>query len=108
MPRIDSFLRLVVEQKASDLHLCAGARPVIRYNGDLVHIKFRKLTPAEAKRFLFEILDDPQRREFTERGDLDFAYDIPGFGRFRVNMFNQSDGMGAAFRVIPGTPPSLG
>ncbi len=107
MARIDSFLRLVVEQKASDLHFCAGSSPVIRYNGDLVHIKFRKLGSTEAKRFLFEILDEEQRREFVERGDLDFAYDLPGTGRFRVNVFNQSDGMGAAFRVIPGTPPNL-
>jgi twitching motility protein PilT len=107
MPRIDSFLRLVVEQNASDLHFCAGSSPVIRYNGDLVHIKFRKLGASETKRFLFEILDDAQRREVVERGDLDFAYDIPGTGRFRVNIFQQADGLGAAFRVIPGTPPTL-
>ncbi len=107
MARIDSFLRLVVEQKASDLHFCAGAAPIIRYNGDLIPIKFRTLSGVEARRFLFEILDEEQQKEFTRRMEIDLAYEIPDCGRFRVNMFTQAEGMGAAFRVIPETPPSL-
>ena len=107
MPRIDSFLRLVVEQNASDLHFCAGAAPVIRYNGDLVHVKFRQLSGHETKRFLFEILNDEQRAEFLIKQDLDLAYEIPDVARFRVNMFSQAEGMGAAFRIIPEEPPSM-
>ena len=107
MARIDSFLRLVVEQKASDLHFCAGSRPVIRYNGDLIHVKFRKLSAGETRRFLYEILSEEQQEEFQEHQDLDLAYEIPDVGRFRVNMYLQSEGMGAAFRIIPERPPSL-
>ena len=107
MARIDSFLRLVVEQRASDLHFCAGSRPVIRYNGDLIHVKFRKLSPGETRRFLYEILTEEQQEEFQESQDLDFAHEIPDVGRFRVNMYSQSEGMGAAFRVIPERPPTL-
>ncbi len=107
MARIDSFLRLVVEQKASDLHFCAGSRPVIRYNGDLIHVKFRKLSVGETRRFLYEILTEEQQEEFQEHQDLDLAYEIPDVGRFRVNMYLQSEGMGAAFRIIPERPPSL-
>ena len=107
MARVDSFLRLVLEQRASDLHFCAGSSPVIRYNGDLVHVKFRQLSKLEAKRFLYEILSEEQIATFEEHQDLDFAYEIPGLGRFRVNAYNQSEGMGAAFRIIPETPPAL-
>jgi len=107
MARIDSFLRLVVEQRASDLHFCAGSQPVIRYNGDLVHVKFRHLSAYETRRFLYELLTDEQKEEFEATRDLDFAYEIPGVGRFRVNVYRQSEGMGAAFRVIPESPPTL-
>ena len=47
MARIDSFLRMVVDQGASDLHFHAGTKPVIRYIGDLVPLPFRKLTEDE-------------------------------------------------------------
>jgi len=107
MARIDSFLQLVVEQKASDLHFSAGSKPVIRYNGDLVHVKFRRLSKYEAKKFLYEILSDEQKEEFERTLDLDCAYEIPGVGRFRVNVYHQSEGMAAAFRIIPETPPSI-
>ena len=107
MARIDSFLRMVVEQKASDLHFCAGNKPVIRYNGDLIHVKFRQLSAPETRRFLYEVLTEEQQREFEERQDLDFAYEIPDLARFRVNLFTQSGGMAAAFRIIPERPPTL-
>ncbi len=107
MARVDSFLRLVMEQRASDLHFCAGSSPVIRYNGDLVHVKFRQLSALETKRFIYEILTDEQIALFEENQDLDFAYELPNVGRFRVNAYNHSEGMGAAFRIIPEAPPSL-
>ncbi len=107
MARIDSFLRLVVEQKASDLHFCAGSRPVIRYNGDLIHVRFRRLSASETRRFLFEILTEDQQRAFDDRQDLDLAYEIPEVGRFRVNLYRQSEGMASAFRIIPDHPPSM-
>ena len=107
MARLDSFLRLVVEQKASDLHFMAGHRPLIRHDGLLVPIPFRELTDIEARRFLFEILSTEQRARLDAEEEVDFAYDLAGVGRFRANVFLQSDGMGAVFRVIPEEPPNL-
>jgi twitching motility protein PilT len=107
VPRIDSFLRLVVDQRASDLHFMAGCRPTIRHNGELVNIPFRELGDREARRFLFEILSDEQKKEFEEKQDLDFAYDLPGAGRFRSNIFVHRHGVGAVFRVIPEKVPAL-
>jgi twitching motility protein PilT len=107
MARLDSFLRLVVEQKASDLHFLAGSRPTIRHNGELVPIPFRSLSDAEARRFLYEILDDEQRDELDHQHEVDFAYDLEGWGRFRTNVFLHKDGVGAVFRVIPEDVPTL-
>ena len=107
MARLDSFLRLVVEQGASDLHFMAGNRPLIRHDGRLVPIPFRVLRDVEARRFLMEILNSEQKRALGREQELDFAYELEGVGRFRANVFLQSRGIGAVFRVIPERPPRL-
>ena len=47
MARFDSFLRLVAEQGASDLHFHAGNVPIIRHEGDLLPLPFRVLSELE-------------------------------------------------------------
>jgi twitching motility protein PilT len=105
MARIDSFLRLVVDQRASDLHFTAGAAPVIRHDGALVPLPFRVLTEGEARRFLSEILSPQERDRLDEEREIDLLYALPGVGRFRANIFHQQHGWGAAFRIIPDQPP---
>ena len=105
--RLDSFLRLVTEQRASDLHFHAGNVPIIRHNGALVALPFRTLTGEETKRFLYEIMSPAHRATFERSSEVDFAYVVEGAGRFRVSVFAQSRGMGAVFRVIPGGTPSI-
>ncbi len=107
MARLDSFLRLVVEQHASDLHFHAGTAPLIRHDGDLLPLNFRTLSDADTRRFLLEILT-PEQRVLLERDqEIDLIYDLPDVGRFRVNLFQQVRGMGAVFRVIPNRLPTL-
>ena len=101
MPQIDQFLRLLVQQKGSDLHLSCGSPPVMRVHGHLQRIKFRDLTPQDMRALVPEILDDEQREVLDEKHDIDFAYEIDGVARFRGNAFFQHRGMGAVFRVIP-------
>jgi twitching motility protein PilT len=107
MARIDSFLRMVAEQKASDLHFHAGVMPMIRHDGELVELPFRQLASDETRRFLHEIMSPDQRQRFEEDGELDFAYDLVGVARFRVNLMVQSRGPGAVFRIIPTVTPTL-
>jgi twitching motility protein PilT len=107
MPRIDSFLRMVAEQKASDLHFHAGVVPMIRHDGDLVELPFRQLGDDETRRFLYEIMSPEQKERFEADSELDFAYDLAGVARFRVNIMVQSRGPGAVFRIIPNNLPTL-
>ncbi len=107
MARLDSFLRLVVEQKASDLHFPAGSPPIIRLDGNLLPLPFRQLSDLEARRFVFEILSPEQRRALETDKDLDFLYELEGVARFRGNAFIQSKGLGAVFRVIPLKIPTV-
>lgn len=107
MARIDSFLRLVVEQRASDLHFTAGAVPLIRHHGELVPLPFRPLSEAESRKFLGEMLTPEERERLENEQELDMLYALPGVGRFRANLFVQQVGWGAAFRIIPDRPPRL-
>lgn len=101
MPKIDQFLHHMQKQDASDLHLTVGSPPVLRVHGKLTRVKFRELTHENVKQLMFEIMDESARREFEETNDADFAYEIPGVARFRVNLFMQRKGMGAVLRTIP-------
>jgi twitching motility protein PilT len=101
MAQIDQFLRLMVQQKGSDLHLTVGTPPIIRQHGELTRIKFRELTPADMQGLMYEIMTPVQRAQFEERNDTDFAYEIADIARFRVNVFRQRKGIGAVLRAIP-------
>ena len=107
MARLDSFLRLVAEQKASDLHFHAGSVPVIRHDGDLLPLPFRVLSDVETRRFLLEILTPDQQQVLEAEQQVDFIYVLPEVGRFRANVFRQSRGLGASFRVVRNHIPTL-
>ncbi|MBN2056877.1 PilT/PilU family type 4a pilus ATPase [bacterium] len=102
MARIDTFLKLVVEQRASDLHIMAGSPPIIRVNGDLFRIKFRSISTLDCEMLLDELVPRDMKKAYThDNRELDFAYDLQGLGRFRVNIYQHKDGLAAAFRLIP-------
>lgn len=106
MARLDSFLSVVVDQGASDLHFHAGSPPLIRHDGELVPLPFRTLSADETERFLREVLSPEMAKALEEDQDVDFIYAQPG-SRFRVNIFRQLHGLGAVFRVIPEEIPQL-
>ena len=107
MARIDSFLRLVVDQGVSDLHFHAGNVPIVRHEGELLPLPFRVLSELETSRFLLEMMTEDQRAHFEQEQEVDFVYELPGVARFRANVFVQSQGYGAVFRVIRNVVPTL-
>lgn len=101
MARIDAFFKLMLENKASDLHLVAGSQPVLRINGELVRVQYKVFDNEDLRKLLYEITPEEKIKIFEETGDLDFAYESPGVYRFRVNYFKHKEGVGGAFRHIP-------
>ena len=101
MAQIDQFLKVMVDQGGSDLHLTTGSVPVIRVHGHMQRIKFRELSANDMEKLVFEIMKEEWRMRFLDELDFDFAYEIPGLSRFRVNVFNQKNGIGAVMRTIP-------
>lgn len=101
MATIDDLFRLMVEQKASDLHLTSGAPPFLRLHGNMSPLNYRQLSNQDVQGLIFEILTEKQKKSFVEKWELDFAYVVEGLGRFRCNVFMQRKGLGAVFRTIP-------
>ena len=99
--RIDTFLQMVVQQNGSDLHLISGNQPRIRVFGELIAVKYRELSKNETLSLLHEIMSKEKRDTFANQGSLDFAYEIPGLARFRVNVLRHLGGIGAVLRVVP-------
>ena len=102
-PAIDDLLRSLFDQGASDLHLCVGAPPMMRKDGDIQPLLPDRdaLAPADVSALLGEIMPEHNRVEFDARRDTDFAHEIEGVARFRANVFADRKGMGGVFRVIP-------
>lgn len=102
MARIDDFLRNMVSQGGSDLHLCATLPPKIRVHGHLTPIAGEApISPEEMRTILGEIAPRRKWEWYLENLDQDFAYEIPGMARFRVNYLNNYYGMAAVLRIIP-------
>jgi twitching motility protein PilT len=96
------ILLAVVRQKASDLHITAGAPPMLRVRGSLVPMDGQPcLTPTDTREIVYAILNSTQRQRLETDWQLDFAYSVPGVGRYRVNAYFQRGTIGAAFRLIP-------
>lgn len=101
MAKIDAFFNLMLEQKASDLHLSSGNSPMLRINGELHRVEYPPLENDALKGMLYEITPEFKIKIYEESGDVDFGYEIPTVSRFRVNFFNQKNGVAAVFRQIP-------
>ena len=95
------LLAFCVKNGASDLHIAAGVPPMIRVDGDIRRINVPELDKKGVKELVYDIMNDQQRRNFEEHLEADFSFEVPELARFRVNVFNQSRGMGAVFRTIP-------
>ncbi|WP_431024523.1 type IV pilus twitching motility protein PilT [Halomonas sp. H5] len=98
---ITELLAFSAKQNASDLHLSAGLPPMIRVDGDIRRLNVPAMEDREVRKLVYDILNDRQRRDFEEHLETDFSFEVPGVARFRVNVFNQGRGIGAAFRTIP-------
>jgi twitching motility protein PilT len=98
---IQELLNFSVQQGASDLHITAGMPPLIRVDGDIRRINVPSMDHKEVHGLIYEIMNDKQRKDYEEFLESDFAFEIPGLARFRVNAFVQNRGAAAVFRTIP-------
>ncbi len=99
--KLDRFLRLMNDRGASDFHLTVGRPPMLRVSGGIEKIRYRTLSEDDYIEMVRPITPPDRWQEFCDCGDTDFAYELPGVARFRVNLFRQQRGSGAVLRAIP-------
>ncbi|MEW9266670.1 PilT/PilU family type 4a pilus ATPase [Kineococcus endophyticus] len=116
--RVNDVLISALEMGASDVHLTSGAHPTVRLSGEMTAMdEYPKMTSKKLQEAVYAILTQKQREVFESNLELDFAYQVPGHSRFRVNVYRQRESVGVAFRRIPfeikpledlGVPPVVG
>jgi len=115
-PKINRLFKACCKLGASDVHVKAGAPPRFRLGGDIRKASEPPLSSEQIEEMVFEVLTPAQRQHFLENGAVDFAHDLEGSDRFRVNVFRQRGHTSiAARRVVRdirdfdelGLPPSL-
>ena len=105
---IESLLRTVAHNRASDLHLVSRSEPQIRIDGTLRPLELGVLTGQDVEDICYTMITDAQKSELENNKELDFAIELPNIGRFRGNYYYTMNGdLAAAFRIIPTHIPSL-
>ena len=99
---VERMLVKMLDVEASDLHLSASETPMFRIHGEMARANDEPaVSPERMLELLEPIMPEHNRQEFAERNDTDFAHEIAGVARFRVNIFADRKGRGAVFRIIP-------
>jgi twitching motility protein PilT len=98
---IRSLLDIAIDRDASDLHLRCGEPPTLRRHGAIERMESPKLGAVEIRAMIEATIPERNRAAFELHGDSDYAYELDGRARFRVNVFNDRQGVAAVFRQIP-------
>jgi twitching motility protein PilT len=99
--KLNRLLRLGIEKGASDIHFQVGNLPLYRFNGNLVELRYKVLTPQDTEEIARSLLEGDSRGEDMNFNELDLAFELPGEGRFRVNISRQRRFFNIVLRVIP-------
>ncbi len=106
-PEVNKYFRAVVKMQASDLHLKANTVPRIRTAGVIKATSAGILSNEDVERLMFEIMTPAQQQYYIDHGACDFAHDLDGSDRFRVNVFRQRSLTSVAARRVTRYIPSF-
>jgi twitching motility protein PilT len=97
----------MIERGASDLHLKVGTRPTFRVDGELVVMDHPPLSQKDLEATVEEILTPEQKETFVRDQEIDFAFGVAGFARFRSNFYFQRGTYSMAIRHVPLGVPAI-
>lgn len=103
--KIDKYLQLAIEKKASDIHLVSGAVPSLRVDGKLSFVEQTQLSSDTMLAIIQEFLEKTQFERLQKERDLDLSYEFKD-ARFRVNLHYQKGALGLTARLIPKKIPA--
>ncbi|WP_278361459.1 PilT/PilU family type 4a pilus ATPase [Stutzerimonas kunmingensis] len=103
----EKLLRLMVEKGGSDLFITAGVPPSMKVNGKIMPVSKTAMSPEMTRETVHGVMNEQQRREFTESHECNFAISARGIGRFRVSAFYQRNLAGMVLRRIETNIPTI-
>lgn len=103
----EKLLRLMVEKGGSDLFITAGVPPSMKVNGKIMPVTKNAMSPEQTRETVHSVMNEQQRRDFTENHECNFAISARGVGRFRVSAFYQRNLAGMVLRRIETNIPTL-
>ncbi len=105
---LNAYLKYLVDNEGSDLHLKADSLPIIRRNGDLEYVENSEMVEAyDMKAMVDELLDDEDLEKFSESYSFDLSYNIEDLARFRLNISKDRDTYMLVARRVPIEIPTL-
>jgi twitching motility protein PilU len=107
MVTLNDLLAYAAQHGASDLYLTAGLPPTVRIDGVARRAGDEKLSAERVGALISSMLTEEQNQEFARELELNLAIQLPGVGRFRVNIFKQRGAMGLVARRIRGDIQTL-
>ena len=100
LERLHRLLRLGFDKGASDIHFQAGYLPLYRFNGELVELKYKVLSPEDTAS-IARLLVENSGQDLEGKREVDLAFELPNEGRFRVNISRERSAYNIVLRVIP-------
>lgn len=107
MKSFNELFKLMIEQRASHLHLVPGSPIMIRIQNTITPVDEHVLSPTDTARLANALLTDKQKRNFEDNLEVDFSYSIPGLSRFRINVFRQRGSISMVIATHPPSPPTI-
>ena len=98
---LHQLLKAMVEKGASDMHITAGAPPLLRIDGEVIPLKLAPLTPVDTKQLCYSIMTEEQKIVFEKESELDLSFGVKNLSRFRANVYMQRGAVAGAIRTIP-------
>lgn len=104
-PSLEQLLVAARGELASDVHVTSGRPAQMRVCGYL-QPSSPELSHEVVEGLLMPLLGD-RASQLAELGYADFALDVPGAGRMRVNVCRHRHGLKGCFRMVAPEPPTL-
>jgi len=105
--KIVDLLQRVINEKASDGFIAAGAPPSIKVDGQIFPIAERALSEEEARELVLSTMREDQKQSFLKHHECNFALSTETLGRFRASAFVQRGKCGLVVRRIQSEIPEI-
>ena len=95
------LLEALIGLGGSDLHLQSQSPPMVRLGGDLKALDCPAFADAQIRDIMTQISPGDAQVRLEKDRSADFAFELPGVARFRINAFYERHRLALAFRRIP-------